>query len=421
MTQLGAQTIATLEAPVAAAFQDDEGDFWTACAKQDAQTKNNVTVNGTMRQRVREALEYLDQNAQAALLLGDLLLARPGNADLRQAVGQAFPDALAAVSDERFELEKLIVATLSGAQVVTLRASLDRIDVLQGAVAAYKAMHDALHMLQPHLSLMRGVAAAQARWAEFRVYRDIFNLQLAEIDKATARLAALGLARAADVKQAIADALTSLTTAVDAKIDYDVQDAVSALATSVEDGLNSVDVSMRDTAQDATQPFTLTLQLFAPLAASASGTKFGPLITSYVAFATQLSNELARAIDEHGRWQRLDRQFSLLQRTVVENLPGAPGEIDTVWRLTSKAITALCGGTPPPGWAIAINNLIQLATADLTPPVTPPVADAVRDRVSDLISSGRDRFMAVDQSLLDWLEQSVTQRPQLVTLLRGSA
>ena len=33
MTQLGAQVIATLEAPVAAAFQDDESDFWTACAK----------------------------------------------------------------------------------------------------------------------------------------------------------------------------------------------------------------------------------------------------------------------------------------------------------------------------------------------------------------------------------------------------
>lgn len=418
-TQLGTAVIGALTIVVAAAFKDDETAFWTACEVQHATIRIEVATSTGLREQVRAALEFLDQNAGAVPVLPALLLARPGDAALRTAIGSASPEALTAVSEARFELEQLIGQALNSGEATALHQSLDRIDALSAAVTAYKTIHDALHLLQPHLSLMRRAALDPTRWIELKIYSDIFRRQLGSIDTAAKRLVDNGFTRTLDFRDAFVGEIDALATAVAAAVEYDIKDAVSALAASVERGLDSIDVSMRNTVEDAHQPFQTALQFFQPLAASAAGSRFEPLIVSYLAFAEQVSDELRRAITEHTRWQYLDRQFNLLQRTVVENAPGAPGEIDTLWRLTARALNDVCGTAPTPPWAVAIVDLVGLAAADLKPPVSPPVPDAARDRVSSLISSGRDRFTAVDQSLLDWLAQSVGRRPQLISLLRG--
>ncbi|MBJ6121864.1 hypothetical protein [Sphingomonas mollis] len=418
MTQLGDAVIGTLTDVIALSFGDAEDAFWAACRTQDAQIRNEVADAG-FRIEVGAALTFLDRVQQAALVLGPLLLARPADAGLRKAIGAAHPPALAAVSEERFALEAMIGATLTSVQAVTLRTSLDQIDALMAAVTAYKGMHDALHVLQPLLPLMRSAAMAKPRWPELRVYTMLFRQQLNRIDAAIADLNRAGVVRLLDFRAAMGGAIDAIDAALAAGDDYALNDAASELAASVDEGLNSVDVSMLNTAQDANQPFTLALQFFTPLVQSTAGTRFEALITSYVAFADQVSRELIAAIAEHGKWQRLDRQFDLLQRIVVENQPGAPGDIDRIWRLTLRELTQVCGAQPVSDWASPIVQLIALATVDLKPPVAPPVIDAARDRISELISNGRSRFMAVDQSLLAWLGRSVQKRPDLIALLKG--
>ena len=352
-------------------------------------------------------------------MLGFFLLARPANASLRAAIGQVYPDALTVVPEIRFKLEALIASQLNSAQTATLRTSLERIDTLTAAVTAYKAMHDSLHMLQPLLPVMRKIVDDRPNWSYFGSNVQSFQQQLNAIDAAGKKLAAVGVPPALDFRDAISSALASLTNAVTAGQDYDVADAVSQLASSVEDGLSSVDVSMLNAARNANQPFAMALDFFVPLAKSAAGSSFEGLIDSFIDFARDVSKKLDSAITEHGRWQKLDRQLDLLQRAVVYNLPSAPGEIDTVWRLASSSLTELCGGAPPPDWATAIVDLLGQATNDLKRPISPPVAAAVSDRISNLVANGRNRFMAVDQSLLNWLEDSASKRPELVALLMG--
>lgn len=417
MTQLLAAGIDLLIVPIVDAFDEREADFWGACRQQVAGIRAEV-AEGPFKREVEDALLFLDANEQAAPLLADLLLARPGHAVLREAVRQAYPDALAAVSELRFKVELQIETALSGAQAKTLHESLDEIDEMMKAVTAYKAMHDGLHTLQPLLSLLRGAAGNRSRWPELRIYLGQFRMQLAAIGKAAAALAA-GNDQQLGFRGEIGEALDALDAALQSDEEYEVRDAASQITSSVERGLDAVDVLMLRAAAEASAPLSLALQFLEPLAATAGDTNFGQLIKAYVEFARQVTTELQGAIKEHGRWQQLDRQFGLLQRTVVESQPGAPGEIDTVWRITSKQLDNLCGGVPQPPWALGIVNLLGLARSELVPPISPPVGDQARDRISALISNGRSRFMEVDQALLDWLMRSAGKRPELISLLKG--
>lgn len=418
MTTLGFTVIGALVAPVAGTFQGREDDFWNALRHQNAMIRAEVP-EGAFTQEVGKALEFLDGVQQAAPVLGALLLAAPADAALRQAIGAAYPPALASVSDERFALERIIGQTLSGTQAVMLHQSLAQIDVMMGAVTAYKAMHDALHVLQPLLPLMRTAAATRSRWPELRTYSLLFHQQLSRIDQAGTDLQRIGIVRVLEFRIEVGTALDGLDAALDGTDEYAVSDAASALAASVDSALSSVDVSMLNTAQDLNRPFALAMTLFSTLVEQARGTRFEELVSSYIAFAQQVSVALVAAISEHSRWQKLDRQFDQLQRIVVENQPGAPGDIDRIWRLTLAELTKLCGVDPVPDWATRVVQLIDLARIDLVPPVSPPVVDAARDRISELIANGRSRFMAVDQSLLGWLSQSVQKRPTLMALLNG--
>lgn len=418
MTQLGLPAIGTLIDPIVGCFDEREDDFWSAARGQNAMIRAEIADAG-FRQMVGAALEFLDQVEQAAPMLGPLLLAAPWDATLRTAVGTAFPPALAAVSEERFLLEKLIRETLSSTQAVTLHTSLGQIDAMMAAVTAYKAMHDALHVLQPLLPLIRSAAATRGRWPELRTYVMLFGQQLDKIDMAGADLKKAGVDRVLDFRPELGDAVTGLGDALNAADEYGVADAASALAASVDNALSSVDVSMLNTAQDLNQPFAMALTFFSTLIEPAKGTGLEELVRSYVTTAQQVSTELLAAVAEHNQWQRLDRQFDLLQRIVVENQPGAPGDIDRVWRLTLGGLTKMCCVDPVPDWATRAVQLIDLARTDLAPPVSPPVVDAARDRISELISNGRSRFMAVDHSLLGFLSQSVQKRPALIALLNG--
>ena len=418
MAQLGDAGIGQLVGPIVDAFDDQKPDFWAACKKQSAAIRNEI-ADGPFMREVEDALVFLDSNDQAALLLGDLLLACPGDAALRAAVGQVHADSLSAVSEERHILEAKILEVLTGAQAKQLHGSLDEIDELMKAVTAYKAIHDALHMLQPLLSLLRSAAGKRDRWPELRLYPVQFRMQLKAIDRAAADLTAIGKAQQLGFRDQIAEALDALDAALKSNDEYEVGDAASQLSSSVAFGLNTVDVMMLMAAEEAAAPVKMALNFLEPLSDPAAGTSFGELINSYIDFARQVSTELSSAIKEHGSWQQLDRQFDLLQRTVVESQPGAPGEIDTVWRLAMKQLDLLCKGDPPPAWAIGIVNLLCIARAELVPPIKPPVEDQARDRISALISNGRSRFMEVDQALLDWLSQSAGKRPQLISLLKG--
>lgn len=418
MTQLLDAKIGLLVAPIVNAFSGRTGEFWEASRKQLPAIRTEIE-EGPFKQEVESTLIFLDLNEQAAPLLGDLLLARPGDAGLRDAVGQAHPEALAAVSDLRFKVESQIETALSGPQAQMVRSSLDEIDDLMKAVTAYKTMHDGLHMLQPLLSLMRGAAESRTRWPELRIYPVQFRMQLAEIGKAADELAALGRDQQLDFREQIAEALDALDTALLSDQEYEVRDAASQIAASIERGLDKVDVLMLAAAEEASAPIGLALKFLNPLVDKVTGTTFGALIKSYVDFASQVSAELQGAIREHGRWQELDRHFYLLQRTVVESQPGAPGEVDTIWRLALKQLDSLCCGTPPPQWAVGIVNILCLARSELVPPIKPPVADQARDRISALISNGRSRFMEVDRALLSWLSQSAGKRPELISLLKG--
>lgn len=418
MTQLGNAVIGTLIGPIVACFEDREDAFWNACRTQNAEIRSEVADEG-FKQEVGNALNFLDGVQQAALVLGPLLLAAPGNAALRRAAEAAYPPALSTVSEERFLLEQIIARTLTSAEAVTLHNSLSRIDAMMTSVTAYKSMHDALHVLQPLLPLMRSAAATRPRWPELRTYSMLFSQQLARIDAAGADLQKAGIMRVLDFRVAISDALDAVDAGLDASNDYAISDATSEFAASVDSALSSVDVSMLNTAQDLNQPFALALTFFSTLVEPAKGTHFEELVCSYISFAQHVSGTLRGAIDEHGRWQKLDRQFDLLQRIVVENQPGAPGDIDRIWRLTLKDLDKLCGGQPAPDWVSKVAQLIDLARSDLAPPVLPPVVDAARDRISELISNGRSRFMAVDQSLLASLSQNVLRRPILLALLNG--
>ena len=418
MSQLGLTIIGTLIDPIVGCFEDREDAFWAALRVQNEAIRAEIADAG-FKQEVGSALEFLDKVEKAAPTLGPLLVAAPWDEPLRTAAGTAYPPALAFVSEERFRLEQIIRQTLSSAQAVTLHASLGQIDAMMGQVTAYKAMHDALHVLQPLLPLMRSAAATRGRWPELRTYTMLFTQQLDRIDLAGADLKKVGIDRVLDFRIAIGDAVTGLGAALDAIDEYGVADAASELAASVDNALSSVDVSMLNTAQDLNQPFTMALTFFARLIEATKGTHFEELLRSYTVFAQQVSAALIDAITEHTQWQKLDRQFDLLQRIVVENQPGAPGDIDRVWRLTLGGLTKMCGIEPTPTWATRAVQLIDLARTDLAPPVSPPVVDAARDRISELISNGRSRFMAVDQSLLGWLSQSVQKRPALLALLNG--
>jgi hypothetical protein len=417
MTQLSG-AIGALVEPVASAFIDGQADFWRACHQQDPMTRATVAT-GLFKTDVEAAFIYLDQNSLAAPLLADLLLARPGAAALRNACAIAYPPALDAVPEPRFRLETLIAQVLSGADAARLRDSVSRIDALTGAVAAYKGMHDSLHVLQPCLSLMRKAAAEPARWGDLTVYGQIFRQQLVIIDGAIAKLDASGLARTVSFRAAIDHDLALLESAVTSGEAYDIADATSQLASDIKEGLSEVDTSMRNTAGDALWPLKVALGMFMPLAATAAGTSLETLIGSFIDFAHQVSGEMQDALTEHGRWQLLDRQFDLLQRIVVEEQAALPGDIEQTWRMTSRSLSELCSGVPVPDWATAIVDLIALTAADLKPPLTPPLAQAARDRVSSLIASGRSRFMTVDQSLLSWLETSRANRPKLLILLQS--
>lgn len=418
MTELTDAALGPLTKAIATAFETTNPDFWGACRKQDPATRNNVAP-GPFEVEVGDALVYLNGNGQAAPMLGDLLIARPGDAGLRQAVGDANPPSLDAVPQPTFLAWQAIGQALTSAQGQALRKNLDNIDELMKAVTAYKSIHDALHVLQPLLPLLQGAAAKRERWPELRAYPNQFRLQLRAIGKAADDLATIGRDQQLGFRTDIDANLTTLDTAITAGAEYDVSDAASEIASLVGRGLDTVDVLMLTVAGEASAPLTQSVAFLTPLADTAKGPVYDSLIAPYVDFARPLSADLTNAIEEHGRWQELDRQFELLHRTVVENQPAAPGDIERIWRLAVKQLDKLCAGPPPPEWAIGIVALLGTARSDLAPPVSPPIADAVRDRVSALISDGRSRFMDVDESLLDWLNDSVSRQPQLVSLLNG--
>lgn len=430
MTQFTDAQLGLLLEPLMDAFGDDERAFWQACEKQEALIRTEVADN-PFRTEVEDALKFLNANEQVAPLLPDLLLSEPGHAALREAVRQIHAEALSAVSEERFKLEQQIAAVLSGEQARILRSSLDEIDAMMKAVTAYKSIHDGLHQLQPSLTLLRGAASTRKRWPELRIYPLQFRSQLKAMDRAAEDLRTLNRGQQLGFRAQIVESLDSLDAALpsgdevaagDAEslsVDDEVRDAANQLSASVEAALNAVDVMMLMAVEQAMEPVKLAHQVLEPLVDTAGDTDFGKLIGSYLEFARQVSNELNAAIQEHGRWQKLDRDFSLLQLAVVESQPSVAGDINTVWRLTSKQLDALCSGAPPPKWATAIVNLLCLARKDLVPPIKPPIADQARDRISELIANGRLRFMEVDQALLDWLSASAKRRPELVSLLRG--
>lgn len=418
MSELDDAMLGHLTKAIATAFETASRDFWGACRKQDTGARNNVAP-GPFEVEVGDALVYLNGNAQAEPLLGDLLLARPGDAELRNAVRLASPQALAAVSDLRFEIEQKIGTALTSGQAQALRDNLGSIDELMKAVTAYKSMHDSLHVLQPLLPLLQGAAAKRERWPELRAYPNQFRLQLRTIARATSDLASVGRDQQLGFRSEIDSNLALLDSAINAGVEYDVSDAASEIASLVGRGLDTVDVLMLAAAEEASAPLGLAVEFLTPLVDTARDTHYGPLVAAYVEFARQMSLDLSSAIQEHGRWQQLDRQFELLHRAVVENQPAPPGDIERIWRLAVKQLDALCAGPPPPLWAIGIVTLLGSARSDLMPPISPPLDDAVRDRVSALISDGRNRFMAVDEALLDWLGRSVSRQPQLVSILKG--
>ncbi len=430
MTQFADIALGILLDPLMDAFRDDERAFWKACAKQAENIRTEVE-DGPFRGEVEDALKFLNLDEKVGPLLWDLLLAQPGHAALREAVRQVHPAALGAVSERRFEVEREIAAALSGDQAKSLRGSLDEIDTMMKAVTAYKSIHDNLHWLQPLLGLLRGSASDRKRWPELRTNSARFRSQLKGGDAAADNLRALNRGQQLGFRKEIGKALDSLDQALTAgyavaetdpgsmAVEDDVRDAASQLSASVEAALNDVDVMMLMAVEQAMQPLQLADQVLQPLVDSANDTDFGKLIHSYLEFARQVARELSAAVEEHGHWQDLDRQFSLLQLAVVEGQPSVAGDINTVWRLASKELEKLCSGAPPPQWATAIVDLLCLARKDLVPPIKPPIADQARDRISELIANGRQRFMDVDQALLDWLSASAKRRPELVSLLKG--
>jgi len=135
VTQFADTDLGLLLDPLIDAFSTDQGAFWKVCQKQVATIRVEVEDNA-FRTEVEDALTFLNKDEKVGALLWDMLLARPGHAALRDAVRKVHPDALGAVSEERFLLEQQIAAVLSGDQARVLRSSLDEIDTMMKAVTA---------------------------------------------------------------------------------------------------------------------------------------------------------------------------------------------------------------------------------------------------------------------------------------------
>jgi hypothetical protein len=418
--QLDASQLDPLVEAVTTAFESGGRDlFLKLCRQQDGKTPVEIALDAPFARIVEDALLFLNTNARVPALLPHLLEARPADGPLRIAVGHISATALDAVPEERHQVEKAIAELLDGPAARMLRMSLSMSDDLLNTVKAYKQMHDALHVVQPLLPLLKQLAAARGSWPMIRSYFAPFRSQLRRIAEAARKLADVGavyrLPWHADLESYLAD----LEGALGAGSENDVLDSVSLLASATGEGLNSVDVLMVQAAEAAAKPLQDALTIVGKIAQTPTGTGLDALAVAYTDFAEKMIVELTETIQEHSTWQSLDSDFEELQRIVVDGQAGASGNIDSLWRIVARKLDGLCGGPPPHAWAAGLAEVLEHARGDLKPPITPPVADPARDRVSDLIARGRGRFMDVDQGLLDRLQKTVEHRPRLAALLGG--
>lgn len=415
LTALGALA----EAVVEAFGEPGSRSFVRLCDSVDPSTSANVLLDQPFARIVEDALAYLNQDGKVPRLLPELLKARPANSRLRAAVGKLDPVALEAVSEVRFAVEQAIDAHLSGPAARELRESLSRSDDLLCAINAYKAMHDALHMIQPLLSLTRQLAASPTLWPQLRPQLNVFELHLRAIDAAATKLRESGRGGRLPWRDTIEKELSELRKAMDKPDPGAAFDSASLISGAVSDGLNRVDAQMLELAEEAARPLDTSLGILNSINTPLTGTRFEALIASYIDFAEGMSARLKEAIEEHTGWQDLDTQFEELQRVVIETQSNVSANVDSLWRIVARKLGQLCGGPPPHSWAETLAERLEQLRSDLNPPINPPLADSARDRISDLIAQGRQRFMELDRLLLDWLEQSVKRRPELSTILSG--
>lgn len=393
-------------------------EFLKLCDAVDPSTSVGVFQGQPFAALVGDALIFLNQEGQVPRLLPALLETRPANAALRAAVASLDQAALAAVSDARFAVEQAIAASLSGPDAKALRESLSRSDDLLVAINAYKEMHDALHMLQPLLPLIRQFAASASLWPQLRLHLSTFRLQLRAIDDAAEKLRKCNRSGRLTWRKALRDALDELGNGLERSESAAIVDSASLVADAVSDGLYDVDAEMLDVAEETARPLATSLSILNAIKDPLSCTRFGALAASYIEFASQMSVQLKDAIEEHNGWQDLDIQFRELQRVVIDT-QNLSTNVDSLWRIVARRLGELCGGPPRHSWAETLAERLERLRSDLNPPITPPLADSARDGISALIAQGRDRFMELDRNLLKWLEESVERRPELSTILKG--
>jgi hypothetical protein len=313
--------------------------------------------------KLLNALGELGEGKYVRLFLAHVLASRPNNADLRQLIGQACPEALTA----EIETRKQVPAVLAGLVITksmlndpvvkqallesrgTLAVVIRDIDILE----AYKNLHECLHQLQitSFSSLRTRAKQLAADPSQGELLRG-FNEQII-VAYTKARLWADKLPEGPATRgletlwiDALEAASDRYQPALDAENARDLLGALNEVRRVIRKEPFHLNNMVYGTAKDMPlQTLTAALQ-----GVSAVGSVPPALATAYTSMR-DLQTTLLGRVREHKLWQEADNKIWELEEMFDHASDEARADFIFLWPSTKNAVMELAALDPKAKWA----------------------------------------------------------------------